>query len=338
MRAIGNYRPGPIDQAGSLADVDLPDPVADAGMLLVRVRAFSVNPADVKARANVPLREGSEVRVLGFDGAGEVIAVGDGVRDFRSGDRVYFVADGFDRGSNAEMTLVDARMAARIPDALGWAQAAALPVAAGTAWEILFERMDVTRPVPGAAAAVLVVNGAGGVGSAAIQLLRARTDLLVIASASRPETQDWVRALGAHHVIDHRKPMAPQVSSLGIGQPGLILSTSHTDDHLADLIDLIAPQGRIGAIDDPSRLDIVPLKDKSLSFHWEYLLTRSSYDTSDVSELGRALGEVAALIDAGRFRSIVTQERKGIRAATLIEAHRAVESGSVFGKVVLSDW
>lgn len=338
MRAIAHRRPGPIDGDGSLVEVDLADPVPGPGDLLVDIRAVSVNPADVKVRAGVPLQSGKELRVLGFDGAGEVVAVGSGIRDFRPGDAVFFVTDGFDRGSNAELALVDARMAAHWPATLDWAEAAALPVAAGTAWEILFERMDVMRSVPGAAPAVLVVNGAGGVGSAAIQLLRARTDLTVIASASRPETRDWVAALGAHHVVNHCQPMAPQVAALGIGRPGLVLSTSHTQDHLADVVELIAPQGRIGAIDDPTALDIVLLKDKSLSFHWEYLLTRSTHDTPDVAELGNILGEVAALADAGRFRTIVTRRLTPIDATTLAEAHRIVESGMVHGKVALSGW
>ncbi|WBH16515.1 zinc-binding alcohol dehydrogenase family protein [Sphingomonas radiodurans] len=337
MRAIAFKQPGPIDREDSLVDIELPDPVATGRDLLVRVHAASVNPVDVKVRAG--MRGGSEEwRVLGYDAAGEVVAVGPEVTGFKVGDVVMYAGQIDRPGSNAELQLVDERIVGPKPQSLDWAAAAALPLTTITAWEALFDKLEVKRAIPGAAPAVLIVNGAGGVGSITIQLLRALTDLTVIATASRDETKAWVKELGAHHVISHREPMAPQIEALGIGKPGHVFSTSHTDDHLADILQLIAPQGKLCLIDDPKTLDVMPLKTKAISLHWELMFTRSLFKTADMGEQGRLLAEVAQLIDAGQVRSTLTETLGMINADNLKKAHALIESGKARGKVVLAGW
>jgi NADPH:quinone reductase len=247
-----------------------------------------------------------------------------------------FYAGALDRpGANSQFHLVDERLVGKKPATLSDAQSAALPLTAITAWEMLFERLDVRRTVPGAANAVLIIGGAGGVGSIAIQLLRALTDVTVIATASRPETQAWVRELGAHHVVDHAKPLAPQVEALGLGAPAFVFSTTETGLHLADIADLIAPQGRFGLIDDPAVLDAMPFKRKSVSLHWELMFTRSLYQTPDMDAQGKLLDEISALIDAGRIRTTVTEVLQPINAQNLKAAHAVLESGKARGKIVL---
>ncbi|ODN70967.1 zinc-binding alcohol dehydrogenase family protein [Methylobrevis pamukkalensis] len=334
MRAVAYQKPQPITAETSLVDVDLPDPVAGAHDLLVEVRAVSVNPVDTKIRKGVTPLEGTW-KVLGWDVAGIVRAVGPEVTLFQPGDRVWY-AGAIDRpGSNAELHLVDERIVGRMPASLDFAAAAALPLTAITAWEALFDRLRVETPVPGAAPAVLIIGGAGGVGSIAIQLLKARTDLVVIATASRPESTAWVRDLGADHVLDHSQPLAPQVAALGIGAPGLVFSTTNTQDHLADIVELIAPQGRFALIDDPSSLDVMPFKRKSVSIHWELMFTRSLFATPDIIAQHHLLGAVADLVDAGRIRTTLTEVLGPINAATLKTAHALIETGRTRGKLVL---
>ncbi|MCC2978980.1 zinc-binding alcohol dehydrogenase family protein [Sphingomonas sp. IC4-52] len=337
MRAVAFKQPGPLSREDSLVDIELPDPVATGRDLLVRIHAVSVNPVDVKVRAG--MRGGGEDwRVLGFDAAGEVVAAGPEVTGFKVGDHVMYAGQIDRPGSNAELQLVDERIVGRKPASLDWAAAAALPLTTITAWEALFDKLDVRRAIPGAAPAVFILNGAGGVGSIAIQLLRARTDLTVIASASRPETKAWVEELGAHHVVNHRGPMAPQIDALGLGKPGHVFSTTHTDEHLADITRLIAPQGKLCLIDDPKTLDIMPLKAKAVSVHWELMFTRPLFKTPDMAEQGRLLNEVANLVNAGRIRSTVTETMGAITAANLKRAHGLIESGTARGKVVLAGW
>jgi NADPH2:quinone reductase len=238
-------------------------------------------------------------------------------------------------GTNSEYHLVDERIVGRKPASLSDAEAAALPLTAITAWEMLFDRLDVNRPTPQGGKTILIIGGAGGVGSITIQLLRALTDLAVIATASRPETQDWVRECGAHHVLNHRQSLAPQVEALGLGAPGFVFSTTHTDSHWADIVELIAPQGRFGLIDDPAVLDAKPLKTKAVSLHWELMFTRSLFNTPDMAEQGKLLNEVAELVDAGRIRSTATEVAGKIDAATLRKVHAQIESGAARGKIVL---
>ena len=333
MKAVGYREMGPIDRPDALEDIDLPRPVPSGRDLLVRVAAVSVNPVDTKVRRRASAEPGGW-KVLGFDAAGEVVEIGPDVTGFRPGDRVYYAGSIARPGANSEFHLVDERITGHKPQSLTEAEAAALPLTAITAWEMLFDRLDVRRPVPGSSS-ILVIGGAGGVGSIAIQLLRARTDLTVIATASRPETEAWARELGAHHVIDHSRPLPPQVAALGIGAPGFVFATTGTDRHLADVIELIAPQGRFGVIDDPESLDILGFKRKAVSVHWEMMFARSVFQTPDMDEQGRLLDEVARMVDDGRIRTTLTDVIRPINAANLKAAHALIESGRARGKIVL---
>ena len=248
MRAVGFHKPLPIEDDQSLLDLTLPDPVPGPRDLLVRVRAVSVNPVDTKVRMRANPQEG-QPQVLGYDAAGVVEAVGPEVTRFKAGDAVFYAGALGRPGTNAELHLVDERIVGAKPATLSFAEAAAMPLTTITAWEALFDRLDLRKPVPGAAPALLIVGGAGGVGSMATQLARQLTDLTVIATASRPETAEWSRTLGAHHVIDHTKPLAAEVAALGLGAPGFVFSTTHTDRHLPEIGKLIAPQGRFALID-----------------------------------------------------------------------------------------
>lgn len=334
MRAVGYRKSLPITQDEALVDLDLPQPEPGPRDLLVKVEAISVNPVDTKVRRRAEPEVGG-TKVLGWDAAGTVVATGAEVTEFAVGDAVFYAGDLGRPGTNAQFHCVDARIVGRKPESLDWAQAAALPLTAITAWETLFDRLDTGRPVPGAAPALLIVGGAGGVGSIAIQLARQLTDLTVIATASRPETAQWCRDLGAHHVVDHGKPLAAEVAALGIGAPGLVFSTTNTDLHLAAIAELIAPQGRFALIDDPESLDISVLKRKSLSLHWEFMFTRSMFATADIAEQGRLLNEVARLVDEGRLRTTLGENYGRIDAENLRRAHALLESGRAKGKIVL---
>lgn len=334
MKAVAYQTAGSLDRPDALVDIDLDMPVAAGHDLLVKVEAISVNPVDTKVRTRASAEPGAW-KVLGWDVSGEVVAVGEEATHFSVGDKVFY-AGALDRpGANSEYHLVDERIVGRKPASLSHPEAAALPLTAITAWEMLFDRLEVKKAVPGATPAVLIIGGAGGVGSIAIQLLRALTDLTVIATASRPETQAWVRELGAHHVVDHSRPLAPQVAELGIGQPAFVFSTTETGLHLADIADLIAPQGRFGLIDDPAVLDVNPFKRKSVSVHWEFMFTRSMFQTADIAEQGRLLSEVSALIEAGKIRTTLTEVMRPINAENLKAAHAVLESGKARGKLVL---
>jgi len=334
MKAVAYSAPGSIDREDALQDISLDIPVADGNDLLVKISAVSVNPVDTKLRSAVA-PEGEDWRVLGFDAVGVVEAIGPEVEYFKPGDAVFYAGSISRPGTNSEYHLVDERIVGRKPSSLSDAEAAAMPLTTITAWEMLFDRLDVKRPTPQGGNTILVIGGAGGVGSITIQLLRSLTDLTVIATASRSETQDWVRDCGAHHVIDHRQPLAPQVEALGLGAPGFVFSTTQTGQHFADIVELIAPQGRFGLIDDPAELNIKLLKPKAVSLHWEFMFTRSLFGTADMAEQGKLLNEVSALVDAGHIRSTLTEVAGKIDAATLRAVHARIESGSSRGKIVL---
>jgi NADPH2:quinone reductase len=337
MKAVGYKVPGflgPIAEDASLVDIDLPRPVAEGGDILVEVKAVSVNPVDYKIRSSTPPADG-DWKVLGWDAAGIVQEVGPDVTQFAVGDEVYYAGSLIRPGTNAEFHLVDARIVGRKPASLDWAEAAALPLTTLTAWEAMFDRLDVTKPVPGAAA-ILIIGGAGGVGSIAIQIARQRTDpLIVISTASRPETQEWVKGLGAHHVIDHSRPLAPQIAELNIGAPAFVFSTTHTEQHASDIAELIAPQGRFGFIDDPKALDVMLFKRKAVSIHHELMFTRSLYGTPDMDEQGKILNSLAVLVDDGKIRTTLTEKLSPINAANLKTVHALIESGAARGKIVL---
>ena len=334
MQAIGFQQPGSIDV---LINIEQPTPTPEGRDVLIEVKAVSVNPVDVKVRHNAKI-EPSQWKVLGWDAAGIVTAIGPDVTLFQPGSEVFY-AGAIDRpGTNAEYHLVDERIVGMKPKTIDWAEAAALPLTAITAWEMLFERLEVKKSVPGVANAIVIIGGAGGVGSIAIQMARKLTNLTVIATASRPETIAWVKEMGAHHVIDHTLPLAQQVAALGLGAPAFVFSTTQTDQHLEAVVELIAPQGRFGLIDDPMTLDINRFKRKSVSVHWEFMFTRSFFNTADIAKQGKLLNEVSRLVDEDVLRTTLTQRYSPIDAANLKQVHALIESGKARGKIVLEDF
>lgn len=339
MKAVALTRYLPIDDPQSLLDVELPQPVlANGHDLLVRVEAVSVNPVDTKIRSPKPQTE-AQPKVLGYDAAGVVEAVGADVTRFKPGDAVYYAGDVTRQGSNAEYQLVDERLAGNKPESLDFAQAAALPLTTITAWELLFQRMPFDADNGGKGKTLLIIAGAGGVGSIAIQLAR-RAGFTVIATASRAETVAWCKTMGAHHVIDHRQPLAPQLAALGFEQIDAAINLADTDRYWETLGELLAPQGHVGLIVEPSGALKIgdPYKAKCIGIHWEMMFARPRFKTPDMDEQGRILDRVAALIDAGELRGTHSETLGAIDAANLREAHRRLESGSTIGKLALAGW
>ena len=334
MKAVGYRRNLPITAEDALIDLELPVPSPGPRDLLVGVRAVSVNPVDVKVRAGMAPPAG-ESRILGWDAAGVVEAVGAEVTLFRPGDEVFYAGSIVRPGSNAERQLVDERIVGHKPKSLGFAEAAALPLTAITAWEVLFDRLGVAPGKQPDAGSLLIIGGAGGVGSILIQLARRLTGLTVIATASRPASESWCRDLGAHHVIDHSKPLGDELKRIGVAQLALVAGLTATDRHFPAIAEILAPQGKFALIDDPASLDVNPLKRKSVSVHWEFMFTRSLFETPDMIAQHRLLEEVASLADAGVIRTTLTRRLGAITAANLKQAHALIESGTSIGKVVL---
>lgn len=333
MKAIAYYANLPVDHAEALVDIELPEPTPGPRDLLVDVHAISVNPVDTKLRRHAAPIDGAP-RVLGFDAAGVVRAVGAGVSLFKPGDRVWYAGSIARPGSNAERQLVDERIVGRMPSRLDFAQAAALPLTAITAWELLFDRLQVRRDSTGES--LLVIGAAGGVGSILVQLARRLTGLRVIGTASRAETREWVEALGAHDVVDHSQPLAGELRRIGVSQVDYVASLTHTDHHYDAIVEALKPQGRLGLIDDPAApLDVLKLKRKALSLHWEMMFTRPLFETPDLIEQHRLLGAVADLIDAGTLATTLGEHFGAITAANLRRAHALIESGKARGKIVL---
>ena len=332
MKAVAYQKAGPITSPESLVDIELDTPAAKGHDLLIRVQAISVNPVDTKIRKNISAESGW--KVLGWDAVGTVEAIGDKVTQFRVGDVVWYAGALNRQGSNSELQLVDERIVGHKPKILEATEAAALPLTAITAWEMLFDRLQVPKTAP-ANTTILVIGGAGGVGSITIQLLKQLTNLTIIATASRPETKEWVEQLGADYVLDHREPLAPQIKQLGLNAPSYVFSTTQTDQHLSDIVELIAPQGHFGLIDDPEQLDIKPFKSKSVSVHWEFMFTRSMFQTEDMQKQSDLLNEVSKLVDEGKIKTTVTEVLSPINAENLKRVHQQIESGTTKGKIVL---
>ncbi len=318
--------------ATGLVDIDQPMPSPGPRDLLVQVHAVSVNPVDTKIRARTAA---DAPRVLGWDAAGVVQAVGRDVTLFKPGDAVFYAGSITRPGTNSEYHLVDERIVGRKPASLDAAAAAALPLTSITAWEILFDRLGVAEG-GGEGQHLLVIGAAGGVGSILVQLARRLTKLTVIGTASRPETADWVRELGAHHVVDHARPLAEELKRIGIAGVELVASLTHTDAHYAQIVEAIAPQGKLALIDDPKTLDIAPLKGKSVSVHWELMFTRSMFETADMIRQHELLDRVAALVDEGVLKTTVSENFGTINAANLRRAHALIETNRARGKIVLA--
>lgn len=333
MKAVGYYTPGDLERDDALTDMELPRPEPGATDLLVRVSAIAVNPVDTKIRRNRAPEQG-QAQVLGWDAVGIVESVGSQVAGFAPGDRVYYAGAINRPGSNAEDQAVDYRIAARAPSSLSDAQAAALPLTTITAWELLFDRLAVTEG-GGKGQSLLVIGAAGGVGSILVQLARQLTQLTVIGTAARAESADWVRQHGAHQVIDHSRPMQPQLEALGLDGVTMVASLTHTSEHFEQYVECLAPQGKLALIDDFESLDILKLKPKSLSLHWEFMFTRSLHQTPDMAEQGRLLARVAELVDAGTLRTTLGEHFGTINAANLRRAHALLESHRARGKIVL---
>jgi zinc-binding alcohol dehydrogenase family protein len=334
MRAIGYRVAGPIDREDSLIDLEIAAPTPRSHDLIVRVKAVSVNPVDTKVRRGSTPADG-ETRILGWDVAGVVEAVGDAVTLFQPGDAVFYAGDVTRPGANAELHAVDERVVGRKPVALNWGEAAALPLTSLTAWELLFDRLGVPYGTRRGSGTILIINGAGGVGSILTQLARRLTGLTVIATASRPGTIAWVREMGAHHVIDRHEPLDAGLAAIGIAEVDYVASLTGSAARLTDLPKIIAPQGRLGLIDDPDQFDIVGFKRKAIGVVWESMFTRSMFGTPDMIEQHHILNEISALVDAGVLRTTLTIAETSIDAATLRRAHALIESGTSIGKVAL---
>jgi zinc-binding alcohol dehydrogenase family protein len=332
MKAIVYAQAGlPVDDPKALYEVDVPTPAPGPRDLLVKIQAISVNPVDVKLRQGV---QPGGPRILGWDAVGTVEAVGAEVSLFKPGDEVWYAGDITRPGSYAEYGLVDERIAGHRPTSLSAAQAAALPLTAITAWELLFDRLKIAE-AGGSGERLLVIGAGGGVGSILVQLASKLTGLTVIGTASRPATQAWVRELGAHHVIDHREPLGPQLASADIDQVDHVISLTHTDSYYAQIVELLKPEGQFALIDDPATLDAMPLKRKSISLHWEFMFTRSMFRTADMIRQHVLLDRVAALIDQGVLKSTLGEHAGAINAENLRHAHALIEGNRSVGKIVL---
>jgi len=332
MNAIGLTRCHPDVHPEALLDLEIPAPSAPEGHdMLVEVRAVSVNPVDTKRRRSEEPKDGP--RILGFDAAGVVRAVGPACTLFRAGDEVFYAGVVTRPGSNAELQLVDERIVGRKPASLSFAEAAAMPLTTITAWEGLHDRLGIHEGA-GVGEALLVIGGAGGVGSMVIQIARQRTALTVVATASRPETAQWCRDLGAHHVVDHRGDIAEQLKALGV-RPRYVFSTNTTARNWEQIVASVAPQGAIVLIESQAPIDARQLMPKSVSLHWELMFTRPMFGTPDMIEQHHLLNAVSDLVDHGRIRHTMTRNLGPMTAERLRQAHAMVESGTMMGKVVL---
>ncbi|KVG60559.1 NADPH:quinone reductase [Burkholderia territorii] len=336
MKAVGLTRYLPIDDPQALVDVELPQPVPGPRDLLVKVEAISVNPVDTKVRAPKPQVEQTP-RVLGWDAAGTVVAVGAEVTMFRPGDEVFYAGSITRAGANSEFHTVDERIAAIKPRSLDFAASAALPLTALTAWEALFDRLRVSPQGADAGKSVLIIGGAGGVGSIAIQLAKTLGKLRVIATASRPASAEWVRSLGADDVVDHFGDLPAQLREIGHANVDYVLIFNDTDRHFPAAAEIIRPQGGICTIvENDKPIPVELLKAKSAAFHWEFMFTRAMFETPDMIEQHKILSEVARLVDGGTLRTTLGEQLGPINAANLRRAHQLLEAGRAIGKLVLS--
>lgn len=333
MKAIAYTQHGlAATDVQSLTDIELPMPLPGPRDLLVQVHAVSVNPVDTKIRIGSATKG---PRVLGWDAAGIVHATGSDVTMFKPGDAVFYAGSITRPGSNSEYQLVDERIVGHKPASLTEAEAAAVPLTAITAWELLFERLGVAEG-GGEGQSLLILGAGGGVGSMLTQLARKLTRLTVIGTASRPETNKWVRDHGAHYVIDHSKPIVEQLAAIGIPEVDHVASLTHTDQHYEQIVKALRPQGQLALIDDPQSLNAMPLKSKSISLHWELMFTRSMFETPDMIEQHRLLERVSQLIDQKVLKTTLAENFGAINAANLRRAHALIETNRSVGKIVLA--
>ncbi|MGO3785396.1 MAG: zinc-binding alcohol dehydrogenase family protein [Pseudoalteromonas prydzensis] len=333
MKAIGYQAATKTLSEDSFEIIELPTPTAQGRDLLVAVNAISVNPVDAKIRANVSPEQGH--KIIGWDAVGIVKAVGEKVSLFNVGDRVYYAGDLTRAGSNAEFQLVDERIVGKAPVSLSDAEAAALPLTSITAWELLFDRLQVSRTKDAKPASLLVIGAAGGVGSILVQLAKQLTNLTVVGTASRADSVKWLNELGVEHVLDHSKGLDAQRTEHNLAEFDYVISLTHTDQHLDEIIKVIKPQGKLALIDDPASFDILKLKRKSISLHWEFMYTRSMFQTDDMIAQHQLLTELAELVDNGTIKTTLGQHLGKINIENLHKAHTILESHQSRGKLVL---
>ncbi len=340
MKAIGAYKNLPIDDPQSLVVVDTPIPEPTGRDLLVKVKAVSVNPVDTKVRYRIE-GELPEPKILGWDAAGVVEAVGSEVSLFKVGDEVYYAGDITRPGCNSELHLIDERIVGHKPDSLSFAEAAAMPLTTITAWEALFDRLGVTPdPEQNKGKSVLVIGGAGGVGSIAIQLAKQVAGLHVIATASRPETSDWCQQMGADTIINHYQPFKAEFEQAGLAEADYILCFNSTEKHIQNMADVIKPQGKICMIvstADNQPVNINLFMSKSVTLAWELMFTRPMFQTIDMQQQYDLLTQTARMLDDGRLKTTLTENYGPLTLENLRKAHAKLESGSMIGKLVL-EW
>ncbi|UJF17638.1 zinc-binding alcohol dehydrogenase family protein [Vibrio sp. SS-MA-C1-2] len=338
MKAIGYTQSLPITDTNALVDIELAQPVATGHDILVKVDAISVNPVDYKIRQNFPAEQNAP-RVLGWDAVGEVVAIGEAVTQYQLGDIVYYAGDLNRQGSNAEFQLVDERIVGLKPKSLTKAEAAALPLTTITAWELLFDHLNITKQsvesTDTSDEVILITGAAGGVGSIFVQIAKALTGATIIATASRESSANWIKSLGADYIVDHSKDLKPQIEALNIGQVTHVASLHSTDTYLDSFIDILAPFGKVALIDDPATLDVMKMKPKSLSLHIEFMFARSMFTAKDMIKQSQLLNEVASLIDSGYLKTTVGENLGTINAEHIKQAHQKLESGTAIGKIVL---
>ena len=338
MKAVGLTQYLPIDNENSLLDLDIPKPTATGKDLLVEVKAISVNPVDTKVRAPKDKVE-SKPKILGWDAAGIVVEVGEEVTGFNPGDEVYYAGDITRPGSNSEFQLIDARIVGCKPQNLDFARAAAIPLTGITAWEALFDRLNIDHNGKDKDKSILIINGAGGVGSIAIQLAKKLSKLNVIATASRPETIAWCEKLGADKIVNHRHDLASEINKIGYDNVDYILCLNDTDGHWSAITKSIKPQGMICSIvENKQPLSMSTLKSKSASLVWEFMFTRSMYQTEDMAKQGKLLNKLSELIEEGVITTTCNYVVNPINAANLRKVHQTLEEGKTIGKIVLADW
>ncbi len=333
MKAVAYIKPLSIDDPLVFQDIEVAQPVATGRDILVEIKAISVNPVDIKMRQRTP-ESNESWKILGHDAAGIVKAVGEKVENFKVGDEVFYAGSNQRNGSYAQYQLVDERIVGHKPTSLGFAEAAALPLTSLTAWEMLFDRLKV-QDADGKIANILVIGAAGGVGSITVQLLKAFTDLKVIATASRPESKAWLKEIKADYIIDHTKPLKAQIDNLNLDAPIYVFSINGTANYRQEIADLIAPQGHFGLIDDPADFAINPFKIKSIAIHWESMFTRSTFKTADMGRQGSILDKIGHKVESGKIKTTLAQNFGKINAENIIKAQALIETGKSIGKIVL---
>ncbi|MFV1466470.1 zinc-binding alcohol dehydrogenase family protein [Idiomarina sp. HB] len=335
MRAVGYKKSLPVEDSNSLLDITVDDPKPEENDLLVKVKAIAVNPVDTKIRMRMAPESGH--KIIGWDAVGEVISMGNKVTGFEPGDRVWYAGDLTRPGCNAQMQVVDHRIVGKAPENLDDCQAAALPLTSITAWEVLFDRLQIDKPSTHAKRTLLVIGGAGGVGSILIQLAAQLTDATIIATASRAESQQWVKALGADHVINHYDDLAEQIESTGSAPVTDVACLTHSEQYFTQCMKFMAPQGRFCLIDDPAEnIDITLMKQKSISLHWEFMFTRSMFNTDDMIKQQELLNHISEMVEKGQIRSTLGKTFGEMNAENLRKAHEAIESQKTIGKIALT--